>query len=95
VVLEEVVIPAEKSGDLARVAWRWVGMIKAPVWDDPREKSPVFKLLDEVDKSSFVVADSVGVQLLRSLAGCGAAKRVFVAGQVDRVIVLRWSGWPD
>jgi hypothetical protein len=69
VVLEEVVVPAAQAGQLATVRWRFLGMIKEPIWNDPREKTPTFRVLDDVDKSSFVVADAHGVALLRSLVG--------------------------
>jgi hypothetical protein len=89
VVLEEVVVPAAKAGELARVAWRWVGMISAAVWNDPHEETPTFKLLDEVDRSSFVVADPRGVELLRSMVGGDGEDD----SRADRKFAEPWSGW--
>ena len=68
VVLEEVrVVPVDATPE--RVAWRYVGMIAEPVWMDPEEESPTFKLLDEVSPTSFVVNDKRGRDLLYALAG--------------------------
>jgi hypothetical protein len=80
VVLEEGVVVGEVEGGggigaagaaAPRLRWRWVGLINGAVWNDPRESSPTFKLLDEVERSSFVVSDVRGCELLRSLAGGG------------------------
>lgn len=76
VVLEEVEVspppgesPAPPGSSSFR--WRWVGMINAPVWEDPDEDAPTFRKLDEVGHGYFILpaAEVESVRLLKSLAG--------------------------
>lgn len=69
VVLEEVnVIESGASGPVPK--WRWVGMVKAPVWRDPHlGDASTFKVLESADRTSFVVADPHGVGLVKLLCG--------------------------
>jgi hypothetical protein len=70
VVLEEVVVAGDEGTAFKpRLKWQWVGMISAPVWDDPQLSEPVFKVLDECGSRFFVVADRHSGDLLRHLAG--------------------------
>jgi hypothetical protein len=77
VVLEEVRIDRVVDGSPAPyTSWRYVGMIKAPVWEDPHLEAreggqavSTFKRFVHVERTSFVVDDPHEVGLLRYLAG--------------------------
>jgi hypothetical protein len=71
VVLEEVTCERADAPGVPFTKWQWVGMIKAPVWNDPHEASSTFngRGYVDVDRTSFVVDHVDSASLLRILAG--------------------------
>jgi hypothetical protein len=75
VVLEEVEV-LEGSGQLPAVRWRYLGMVMADVWRDPKLPAPTFKALDDAGPTHFVVKDPHYGDLLKSLCGLLAPTEV-------------------